>query len=55
MEGLRAEASPASAASSLGSRSFGLSGGDRFSLLLLEDGEYYFRDHACYFWKGGRR
>jgi hypothetical protein len=26
-------------------------GEDRFSLLLLEDGEYYFRDYNCHFWK----
>ena len=26
-------------------------GEDRFSLLLLEDGEYYFRDYSCHFWK----
>ncbi|GAB4819113.1 hypothetical protein N2152v2_006159 [Parachlorella kessleri] len=28
---------------------------ERFNLLLLEDGEYYFRDHACYYWKERRR
>lgn len=28
---------------------------DRFNLLLLEDGEYYFRDHACYYWREHRR
>jgi hypothetical protein len=43
----------ATAHSSFGS-GFG-SSGDRFNLLLLEDGEYYFRDHACYYWKDGRR
>ena len=26
-------------------------GEDRFSLLLLEDGEYYFRDYNCHLWK----
>lgn len=23
---------------------------DRFSLLLLDDGEYYFRSHTAYYW-----
>lgn len=26
-------------------------GEERFSLLLLEEDEYYFRDHSCLFWK----
>ena len=53
---LRASVAPegvqSSASSSLGSKSLGA---DRFNLLLLEDGEYYFRDHASYYWKEGRR
>ena len=28
---------------------------DRFSLLLLEEDEYYFRDHSCYNIRGGVR
>lgn len=28
---------------------------ERWNLLLLEEGEYYFRDHASYYWKDGRR
>ena len=31
-------------------------GGDRFNLLLLEDGEYYFRGHTAYHWvEDGKR
>ncbi len=26
-------------------------GEERFSLLLLEEDEYYFRDHSCQLWK----
>jgi len=26
-------------------------GEERFSQLLLEEDEYYFRDHSCLFWK----
>ncbi|KAK9868121.1 hypothetical protein WJX84_006728 [Apatococcus fuscideae] len=29
-------------------------GEDRFSLLLLEDGEYYFRDYNCHLWPSGK-
>lgn len=29
----------------------GNDGQDRFSLLFLEDGEYYFRDFHCHFYK----
>ena len=29
-------------------------GEDRFSLLLLEDGEYYFRDYNCHLWPAGK-
>lgn len=27
----------------------------RFDLLLLDDGEYYFRDYTCYFWRDSTR
>jgi hypothetical protein len=30
-------------------------GDDRFSLLLLEEGEYYFRDYACHLLRGAAR
>lgn len=34
----------------------GTAAADRFSLLLLEDGEYYFRSHTAYHWpEDGRR
>ena len=29
-------------------------GEERFSLLLLEEDEYYFRDHSCLFLEGCR-
>ena len=30
-------------------------GEDRFSLLMLEEGEYYFRDYTCHHFKSNAR